>query len=112
MSDYEVGQRADITFEGALITHIKPSGVCAATEAGADIVFAGDDPQVTVVNAVPADWPPRAGDLWQHDNGALWFAIADGANVVLHSARGATLSPQEAYEQRREMRLKHREVRS
>ncbi|MGI5418689.1 hypothetical protein [Actinomadura luteofluorescens] len=31
-------------------------------------------PQAAVSRVAPAEWPPRAGDLWRDRHGVVWFA--------------------------------------
>lgn len=52
-------------------------------------------PGLTVERVAPAEWPPRPGDLWRDNHGALWFASEsqpDAGDLRMHTATGTRWS--------------------
>lgn len=49
------------------------------------------DPSIVIERLAPADWPPRAGDLWRDCDGALWFAILHHATYAHHGTSSLQL---------------------
>lgn len=65
--------------------------------------------EVTLEHVAPAEWPPRMNDLWRHTNGKFWFGERDVENVCLRGGDGDLLEPHEAYDERYQLTLVHRE---
>ncbi|MEU8278171.1 hypothetical protein ACFYOK_37610 [Microbispora bryophytorum] len=84
MADFQVGEVVDITIKGARVKEVCYHGdgngpdvrftyEAKDGEAWPNAVWA-DAPTVTVTRVAPAEWPPRAGDLWHDCAGDPWFA--------------------------------------
>ncbi|WP_141576075.1 hypothetical protein [Actinomadura sp. WMMA1423] len=39
-------------------------------------------PQAKVTRVAPAEWPPRAGDLWRDCENDVWFAVEDSDGEI------------------------------
>jgi hypothetical protein len=92
MTDFKPGEIVDITIKGACVTNCYPTAHEDAdgtrTDTGTVLVVSLDGarrddrsvavniatPGVTVERVAPAEWPPRAGDLWRDRHGHLHFA--------------------------------------
>lgn len=95
-SDFRDGEIVDITIKGARVVNSYGTGIGTPDgrrmDTGTVLVVKVDGPSrddrsvavnmaspgVTVERAAPAEWPPRAGDLWRRDDlGDVWFAVFD-----------------------------------
>lgn len=65
--------------------------------------------EVSIEHVAPAEWPPRANDLWRHTNGTFWFGEQSGSNVLLRSGDARLMTSHEAYDERHQLSLVHRE---
>ena len=68
-----------------------------------------DGSPVTVERCDPEWWPPRPGDLLREGDRLLWFAYAEGSNVLYRTAWSERMEHQEAWEKRHQLTLVHRE---
>ncbi|MFB4306913.1 hypothetical protein [Actinomadura sp. GTD37] len=127
MTEFREGDRVNITIENALVTNTFRTGRKPLNgpheDTGTVLVYRHPDEGVedrshtvnlnaegvTVEHAAPDNWPPRRNDVWRHTGGALWFAFQVGSNVTLVNGEGETRDQQEAWEQRRQLRLEYRE---
>lgn len=81
MSDFKPGDRVDVTIKGVHVTGDQGprDTLTIADEHGAHYVM---PPQAAITRAVPAGWPPQAGDLWRDRDGSVWLACAVGDSEV------------------------------
>jgi hypothetical protein len=94
VTDFQVGEIADITIKGVRIA--------AVPIAGQNDTFAIIDehgnryrmpPQAAVERVAPADWPPQPGDLWRDQGGTLWFAVESETRAVVLTCNGKNRRP-------------------
>ncbi len=74
------GDVVDITIRNARIVDVTGDKVRYQTPARdapvVHIVHLGPDwPLVTATRVAPAEWPPRAGDVWRDRSGGTWHAL-------------------------------------
>lgn len=78
MSEYKVGQRVKVEYEGE-ITSLKSFNSCMRirTEKGYShyvCVLSDENSGVKITPSDPAGWPPQMGDIWEAD-GREYFAV-------------------------------------
>jgi hypothetical protein len=73
---FKVGELVDIRIKGARYAaeHGDNSGFDLVGEPDR-IWLPLSDASITVDRVAPAEWPPRAGDIWADRNGKEWFAV-------------------------------------
>jgi hypothetical protein len=108
MTNYAIGEIVDITIKGARIARKDSTDRIWFTlgETGEGwIPNVGGDASVSVVRVAPAEWPPRAGDLWRDRIGMLHFAAthtpdyddrADSAGIGSEGTRVVLIAHTEA----------------
>lgn len=74
MSDHQPGDMVDITVRRARVNATR-NGPFTMLSYEVDGITSSVPltENVTVERIVPAEWPPRAGDLWRDKHGELWF---------------------------------------
>ena len=83
MSVFEIGNKVNITIENVRIDEVTKNGIHVVMPNGAAAtVEVSNYEGLTVEHAFPTEWPPRAGDLWQEVDGALWFAQGLGGSQM------------------------------
>jgi hypothetical protein len=77
-----VGQQVRAVMIGRLAEIYGPTGKVAFVEVQrpeightVHVSIPLDSPDVTIKRLMPAEWPPRVGDLWRDVSNSLWFAI-------------------------------------
>jgi hypothetical protein len=90
MTDYKVGQRVHVEFEG-VITDLESKDCCLKVETAQGFnhyvyVDKWDGPQADtgakVTLADPENWPPQVGDIWEAA-GKEYFAVVGWGIVAL-----------------------------
>lgn len=112
MTDFKPGDIVNIVIEGARVEEFDDGVLGLQLTPNAAYATPVDLPlgaNVTVERADPRWWPPRPDDLLRHDDGTVWFAFAIGSNTVLINRSGDRTEQPEAYDQRHNFRLVHRE---
>lgn len=96
-SDFKPGEIVDITIKGARVDGVAPDLNLLAVDLTPQIspgsVQALDLPladNVTVERAAPAEWPPRAGDLWRSTRGNIWFVAEKQRMIPAGGGRAET----------------------
>jgi hypothetical protein len=75
---FKVGELVDLHIRNARVDKLDcpDNDVFATLRFGSWLVSVNlIAPGVTVDRVAPAEWPPRAGDIWADRNGKEWFAV-------------------------------------
>lgn len=110
MSDFTPGEIVNITIKGVRVVGANESTVTiVADHPDGEPAHYLMPPQAAVTRGDPEWWPPRPGDLLREGDGLLWFACANGSNVLYRTAWSERMEHQEAWEKRHLLTLVHRE---
>lgn len=110
MTTFKRGEVVDVTIRGVRIADQDDSSgsVLIFDEHGVRYPM---PPQAAIERVIPANWPPRTGDLWRDENGMLYLAQQDwGEGVDLVDVAGEWVPPGELLH--RKPTLVHREEES
>ena len=88
MSEFKRGDIVDITIKGVRVAaeHMGVVSIVADHPDGKPAHY-NMPPQAKVERVAPAEWPPRPGDLWRDQLGAVWFAadlVNDGGDPAIY----------------------------
>lgn len=68
------GEIIDIAISGARVLAASGNHIDIEIAAERELTIGIDTPSVEIVHRIPAEGPPRVGDLWRDRHGDLWFA--------------------------------------
>lgn len=116
MSDFKPGEIVDITIKGAQVDEVGRNGLHVVMPNGTTAhIELSNYEGITIERVAPAEWPPRPGDLWRDQHGAVWFAAdlvddgGDPAIYMLASREDRQVAPDYCNETYGPLTLVHRE---